>query len=261
MLCHSFDFLLSQFMVRELFFIRRISMARSKVICDQEWEAIESQYVSSEPFNYAVIDNVLPSDVCASVREQIVGNWGWQYMNWQAKELYIRDFELREITEVAHAIKESLPDLLHDMELVQYIAFWHQRNAGLYAHSDTGAVTLNLWLTPDEYNLDPTTGGLILYDVKRRDDMLIHEFNAAPYSTDYLAANTKGQSVTIPYRFNRATLFDAKTLHASDQIHFVNDGPNTARINFSLLFDNPIQFKNRFAYANSKRALGGGPIT
>lgn len=225
-----------------------------KILCEQDWNAIERQYRASAPFNYAVIDNVLPEDVCRSVREQIVSNWGWQYMNWESQELYIRDFELKEAAAIGQEFKECLSALLSDLELVQHIAFWHQRNAGLYAHSDTGAVTVNLWLTPDEYNLDPSSGGLILYDVKRTDEMPIHEFNAAPYSIDYLAANTRGQVVTIPYRFNRAVLFDAKTFHASDKMNFVNDGPETSRINFALLFDDPVRFKNRFAHYDSKRA-------
>lgn len=224
------------------------------MISEQDWSAIEQHYRESEPYTYAIIDNILTPEICTLVRERILNNWGWQYMNWQAKELFIRDFELPEAAMIATEIKERLPNLLGKLELVQHIAFWHQKNAGLYAHSDTGAVSLNIWLTPDEFNLDPKTGGLILYDVKRTDNMNIHEFNAAPYSTDYFRANTRGGQVKIPYRYNRATLFDARTFHASDRITFLNNGSESTRINFALLFDDPTTFRQRFAFYNSNRA-------
>lgn len=34
---------------------------------------------------------------------------------------------------------------------------------GITIHADSASVNLNFWVTPDEANLDPTSGGLVVY--------------------------------------------------------------------------------------------------
>lgn len=34
---------------------------------------------------------------------------------------------------------------------------------GIGVHADHAAVNLNFWVTPDEANLDPSSGGLVVY--------------------------------------------------------------------------------------------------
>jgi hypothetical protein len=216
------------------------------LIVDQDWEAIERQYFDTAPYNYAVLDNFLAPEVCEEVRQAIVKNKGWSFMNWQAEELFIRNFDLPIVQEIARAVSERLPSIFENLTLVQHIAFMHQRNNGLCAHSDTGLVTLDIWLTPDEYNLEPETGGLVLYDVKRTPEQEIHEFNARPWCLEYFNKHTRGESVTVGYKYNRAILFDARTFHASDRIRFVGDGAQTYRINYAMLFDYPEQFRDRY---------------
>jgi hypothetical protein len=41
-----------------------------------------------------------------------------------------------------------------------------KQNMGIDLHADPAAVTVNLWLTPDKANLDPASGGLIVYKKK-----------------------------------------------------------------------------------------------
>src|SRR5439155_10395085 len=63
----------------------------------RDWAQVEGEYQASSPYNYAVLDDFFDPDVLASIREQLVGNWGWGYKNWQANELYVRDPEITEI--------------------------------------------------------------------------------------------------------------------------------------------------------------------
>lgn len=217
-----------------------------ELIVEQDWEAIEKQYFETEPYNYAIIDNLLTPDVCEEVRKNIVHNKGWSFMNWQAEELFIRNFNMPLVQDISRAVAEHMPRVFENLSLVQHIAFMHQRNSGLCPHSDTGLVTLDLWLTPDEYNLEPDTGGLVLYDVKRTPEQEIHEFNARPWCVEYFNQHTRGESVTVGYKFNRAILFDARTFHASDKIKFVGDGAHTYRINYAMLFDHPGDFRDRY---------------
>ena len=34
---------------------------------------------------------------------------------------------------------------------------------GIGVHADNAAVNLNFWVTPDDANLDPSSGGLVVY--------------------------------------------------------------------------------------------------
>lgn len=34
---------------------------------------------------------------------------------------------------------------------------------GISVHADSASVNLNFWVTPDDANLDPTSGGLVVY--------------------------------------------------------------------------------------------------
>ncbi|MGH3320243.1 MAG: hypothetical protein ACRDN9_08695 [Streptosporangiaceae bacterium] len=119
----------------------------------RDWSAVLDQYRSSQPYSFAVLDDFLEPAVIGQVRGQLLENWGWQYKNWQAQELYVRDPEIPEIPLIAREMKESMLELLDGYEFVRCWAFMYQRNAGLEVHADNGAVTVDLWVTPDEYDL------------------------------------------------------------------------------------------------------------
>ena len=54
------------------------------------------------------------------------------------------------------------------------------------------------------------------------------------FRADWLAEHG-AQNVTIPYRYNRAAIFDSKRLHATDKYYF-KEGYENRRINLTLLY-------------------------
>ena len=50
---------------------------------------------------------------------------------------------------------------------------------GLSLHADAAAVNVNFWITPDEANLNPDTGGLVVYDKEAP-----AEWNFAAYNSE-----------------------------------------------------------------------------
>lgn len=222
-----------------------IDAARRTGLTERDWQAIEREYASSSPYNYAVLDDFFTPEAFSGIREQLLSNWGWQYKNWQANELYVRDPKIPEIQSVARELKGRLPVVLDGLDFVRCWAFMHQRNVGLKVHADNGAVTVDVWMTPDECNLLPGAGGLVFFDVKRDPAMLIHEFNTVEWAEKYFKDNTQGKTDTVAYGCNRAVLFDASTFHESDRVAFREDGAHTYRINLSLLFDDPEEFARR----------------
>lgn len=222
-------------------------MQTTSSVTERHWPDVVKEYRATSPYNYAVLDDFLPENVIASVRSQLLAQWNWQYKNWQAQELYVRDPAIPEVPLIAAELKQQVPELLDGYEFVRCWAFMHQRNAGLKVHADNGAVTLDLWITPDEYNLDADTGGLVFFDVKRQPDQMIHEFNTVEWAEKYFRQHTRGRSEKVGYKYNRAVLFDAGTFHESDTVEFLAAGAESYRINVSLLFDDPAEFARRRA--------------
>lgn len=215
------------------------------VLTKRDWARVEYEYAQSNPYNYSVLDDFFTPETFARIRENLLSDWGWRYKNWQANELYVRDPKIPEIQAVAVELKKQLPNVLDGLEFVRCWSFMHQRNVGLKVHADNGAVTVDVWMTPDEFNLLPEAGGLVFFDVKRDPNMLIHEFNTVEWAERYYNEHTKGASEKISYRSNRAVLFDASTFHESDTVSFREEGAHTYRINLSLLFDDPEEFAKR----------------
>jgi len=57
---------------------------------------------------------------------------------------------------------EALAQELIDLELKLQM-YKVKKNSGIDIHADPSKITINMWLTPDESNLDPETGGLVVY--------------------------------------------------------------------------------------------------
>ena len=103
-------------------------------------------------------------------------------------------------------------------------------------HADEAAVNLNIWLTPDDANLDPASGGLVVYTAKPPSTATAEEYNqrGAEFA-DELLRSTAYENVTIPYRQNRIVVFDSALYHKTDSFRF-REGYENRRINLTLLF-------------------------
>jgi hypothetical protein len=112
---------------------------------------------------------------------------------------------------------------------------YDSRLTGINIHADESAVNVNFWLTPDEANLDPESGGLVIWDVAAPLDWDFAKFNANPPAIRDFLAQTGARPVTVPYRANRAVIFDSDLFHETDTIRF-RDGYLNRRINVTMLF-------------------------
>jgi len=106
---------------------------------------------------------------------------------------------------------------------------------GTELHADEAAVNVNFWITPDEASLNPDGGGLIVWDKAAPLDWDFAKFNGdARAMRDFLSAQG-AKPVTVPYRANRAVIFDSDLFHETDAITF-REGYENRRINITLLY-------------------------
>jgi len=110
---------------------------------------------------------------------------------------------------------------------------------GLGVHADLATVNLNFWVTPDEANLNASSGGLHVYEYKP--ELVNHDEFADVNSVDNIERNlhrlkeSNAKRLTFAYKRNRAILFESSLFHQSDSFQFAG-GFKNFRINFTLLF-------------------------
>jgi len=140
------------------------------------------------------------------------------------------------VLQIADELRGTFPELLGQHPLLQAWAFKGlESRAAVDAHADDAAVSVNFWVTSDDANLTPGRGGLLVcrvpppprwemtgYDADRNEIVAFLEQNAA-------------DTLTVPYRENRAALFESRLFHRSDAPEF-KSGHEKHRINLTMLY-------------------------
>ncbi|PIQ27471.1 hypothetical protein COW36_13705 [bacterium (Candidatus Blackallbacteria) CG17_big_fil_post_rev_8_21_14_2_50_48_46] len=145
-------------------------------------------------------------------------------------------FQCPLLFQIADELRHRFPELLKAYPLVYLWAFkCDSRGQGVALHNDSASINLNFWITPDSANLNPETGGLLIYpqEPPQEWDFETLRMDQAGIET-WLKAHPQ-EPVRIPYRCNRAVLFKSRLFHTSDEIQF-QSGYLNRRINITLLF-------------------------
>ena len=140
------------------------------------------------------------------------------------------------VLQIADEFRALLPDLLGALPLSQAWAFKGVRGERpVDIHADDAAISLNFWVTPDAANRDPATGGLAVCRTRPPEGwkMTGYDEDTARIRT-FLDAHG-AEIETVPYRENRAVLFESRLFHGSDAPDFAT-GYADHRINITMLF-------------------------
>ena len=138
--------------------------------------------------------------------------------------------------QIADEIRAALPEIFADHPLTQIWAFKAiDVQRGIDVHADDGAVSINFWVTPDEANEDPESGGLVIYRKLPPLGWQISDYDSDTSRIRDFLGNDEAGRIVVPYRENRAVLFDSRLFHESDAPRF-KPGYENRRINITLLF-------------------------
>jgi tetratricopeptide (TPR) repeat protein len=140
------------------------------------------------------------------------------------------------LAQIARELQQSYPRIFGSHPLLQIWAFkYGSRLEGIPLHADFAAINVNFWITPDEANLDPAHGGLVIWDKPAPLDWDFAKYNIDAQAGRRFLESQGAKSVTVPYRANRAVIFDSNLFHETDVIHFA-PGYRNRRINITLLY-------------------------
>ncbi|CBJ25538.1 conserved unknown protein [Ectocarpus siliculosus] len=218
-----------------------------------DWRAIEDEYLSQELpllwFDGFLLPEALQGvlDFCreATVFFDIKPGYLGAYFNDGLTSPWL--------VQIAHELQERLPQVLEGMTLSNLWAYKFDSDTsmdGIATHSDHATVNLNFWVTPDDANLDPSSGGLVVYpkvppsgedpnQPSSGGTLDMKQWNNSSRVSDIESwlkdEGVYDLAVTVPYRQNRVVVFDSRLLHRSDKFLF-REGYENRRINLTFLF-------------------------
>jgi hypothetical protein len=140
------------------------------------------------------------------------------------------------LLQIADEIRAAFPELLAQHPLSQAWAFkGREAKAAVEAHADDAAISINFWVTPDQANLNPNGSGLVVCRVPPPQAWEMKDYNADKDEVAAFLEQHADDSLIVPYRENRAALFESRLFHRSDAPEFAT-GYENHRINLTLLF-------------------------
>lgn len=212
------------------------ALAKGALNPDLDVDRIQADYRNSGP-GIVVVDDLLRPEALMALRRYLHRSTVW-FGYGKARGYcgsYMEDgFGNPLLLQLAWEMRQRLPKIVGPHFLNQMWAYiYDQAMAGITAHADPAAVNLNFWLTPDEANLDPQSGGLIVSLREAPREWNFHEYNNRP---DVLDPYVSGEHrVVVPHRCNRLVMFNSNLVHKTDDFRF-KPGFRNRRINVTMLF-------------------------
>jgi hypothetical protein len=207
-----------------------------------EWgrAAVERQYLDVPP-GIAVIDDFLSPEALESLRLFCLESTVWSGNRYAHGRLgaFLRDgFSCALLLQIAEELQDALPRVIgarYPLRQLWGFKYAPTLPADSTNHADFAAVNVNFWITPEDANLDESSGGLVIYDV---DAPLSWDFDTYNSRRDIIKPFLRDQgarAITVPYRQNRAILFNSDLFHATAEVRFRSDY-ESRRINITMLY-------------------------
>ena len=200
---------------------------------------IETRYYEKNP-EHMFVDNLLNPAALASLRQFCLESTIWKrdYQNGYIGAFLANGFSCPLLLQIAEELRTTFPGIFKNHLLNQAWAFKHDSALrGLNMHADAAAVNVNFWITPDEANLDPNSGGLIVWNKEAPDGWDFKEYNNEKNEgkiREFLERH-HADALTVPHRQNRAIIFNSNLFHETDKLSF-KDTYENRRINVTLLY-------------------------
>jgi tetratricopeptide (TPR) repeat protein len=201
--------------------------------------AVTRDYFAAAP-GMVYFDGFLTNEALAGLRQFCLRSTLWYDFSHPHGYLgaYLDDgFACPLVLQIANGLRCSFSDIIGELPLEHIWAYkYDSRLSGIGTHADFAAVNVNFWITPDDANLDPHSGGLVVYRTEAPRDWEFTDYNHNPERVkSYLIEQGGQKPLVIPHRQNRAVIFNSSLFHETDAIHFRPEYENR-RINVTMLF-------------------------
>lgn len=200
--------------------------------------AIEADYHCNAP-GITYFDDLLTPEALASFRRFCLEStlwYGFQYPNGYLGAVVEDGFHCPLLLQIAEELRRALPGIIGDHPLLEAWAYkYDDAKQGIDVHADFAAINVNFWITPDDANLDPASGGLVVWDKEAPADWDFKRYNKNVAAIWNFLEQSGANRRVIPYKENRVVVFNSDLFHGTDTIRF-RSGYENRRINVTLLY-------------------------
>ena len=179
-----------------------------------------------------VIDDFLTPEALAQLRKFCLESTVWRhpYKFGYVGAFPQNGFASTSLFAIAEEFSAALGEAFDQYQLAQWWAFvYDTKLPGTDIHGDDADFSLNLWITPDSANLDPDGGGLVIWDKTAPSDWSYNDYNSGGDRVRQYLRDQNAESSIIPYRENRAVLFEGHLFHRTDDFSFAPGFENRRR--------------------------------
>jgi tetratricopeptide (TPR) repeat protein len=208
---------------------------------DLDTTVVEEAFFDNDP-NLSLVDDLLTEEALASLRKFCLESTVWYNISASGDvgANLEHGFCCPLLLQVAADIRSAFPRLYSDLIFSSCWSFkYYEKESGDGLHGDSGLRNLNLWLTPDDANLDTNTGGLTFWDKK----VPLLEIQNSPKEKSIeimrnIISEPNTKATKVPYKGNRAGLFESNIIHCTDTLNF-KPGYENRRINITFVYGMP----------------------
>jgi hypothetical protein len=211
-----------------------------------------------------VVDDFLTPEALAGVRRFCTESTVWfanRYPNGRLGAFFHEGFNSPLLLQIAEELRATLPELLGSYALRQ---LWGYKNKAFLpgdttTHADFAAVNVNFWTTPSEANMDEERGGLVVYGVDAPPDWNFVMYNGRTDLISPFLASRNAEAIVIPYRANRAIIFNSDLFHATAEVRFC-EGYENRRVNVTMLYGERDEDRHHPRLSRHQLATGRGTL-
>ena len=190
-----------------------------------------------------VVDDLLTPAALAEMREVALGASIWMECkpSGYLGSRFSDGFAMPHVAKLARELEQALPQIFsqHSLNIFWGFKILEENDPkgaeGIKVHADVAAVNVNFWITEDEANNDPDHGGLVVFKKMAPVNTTFDDYNSGGSLEDYGISMERDIKARVPYRSNRAVIFDSSLFHQTDVTRF-KPGYKNRRVNFTLLY-------------------------
>ena len=205
---------------------------------NKNWLDVEDEYLNSAN-QIIYIDNFLSDEALIELYEfcLISKVWNREFSNKYLGAFSNSGFVNPVHLQIAVDLQQKLPKIFGAHKLGKFWGFKYDSShgKGINIHADSAIHNLNFWITPDDYNNDKNSGGLKVYDVPAPENWTFKDYNNNSNKINNFLEENNANCTNVPYKFNRAVLFNSSYFHETDKIDFKDEYVGR-RINNTYLF-------------------------
>lgn len=199
---------------------------------------LAQQWRSSHP-QMVVIDGFLTPPALEKLRLYCAGSTIW-HRNYDAGYIGATPEDglaCPLMAQIAEEVRTTFPQMIgeHGFRYLGAFKYDSALSTGTNTHADNSAVNVNLYIAPDQANIDPDSGGMDIWDVRAPAGEEMRRYNSDEALARDFLEHSGAKMTRVPHRANRAVIFRSDLFHKTSDCRF-REGYLNKRINVSMLF-------------------------